>query len=266
MQSAPTAVSGTTVAINDTAPTTDRFNLSICEVLAVSSGTPQTWSISGTISPSTAGAGATVSLSGASTATVTADASGNYSFTGLANGTYAVTPTQTGYTFTPAGQSVTINGANATSVNFTGQSSSPSNPLGIDATVSTDGSSASTTISSASVSTSSGNELLLAFISTDYLTGANTTVKSVSGGGLSWVLVQRTNVQSGGSEIWRAFSASPLSNVIVTASLSQSIYSSISVMSFTGVDHRNERLRGDRGNWHRELQSRGSRRKPDYDA
>ena len=87
MQSAPTTVSGTTVSINDTAPTTDRFNLSICEVIPVSTGTPQTWSISGTISPSSAGAGATVSLSGASTATVTADASGNYSFTGLANGT-----------------------------------------------------------------------------------------------------------------------------------------------------------------------------------
>jgi hypothetical protein len=237
MQSAPTAVSGTTVAINDTAPATDRFNLSICEVLPISSGTPQTWSISGTISPSSAGAGATVGLSGASTATVTADASGNYSFTGLANGAYAVTPTQTGYTFTPTSQSVTINGANAASVNFTGQSSSqPPGLIGIDATVSTDGSSASTTISSSPVSTAAGNELLLAFISTDYLSGANTTVKSVSGGGLTWVLVQRTNVQSGGSEIWRAFSASPLSNVIVTASLSQSIYSSISVMSFTGVD------------------------------
>ena len=236
MQSAPTTVSGTTVSINDTAPTTDRFNLSICEVIPVSTGTPQTWSISGTISPSSAGSGATVSLSGASTATVTADASGNYSFTGLANGTYTVAPTRTGYTFTPTSQSVTINGANATSVNFTGQSSSSSNPLGIDATVSTDGSSASTTISSAPVSTSSGNELLLAFISTDYLTGANTTVKSVSGGGLTWVLVQRTDAQSGSSEIWRAFSSSALSNAIITATLSQSVICSISVMSFSGVD------------------------------
>ncbi len=237
IQSAPTALSGTTVTINDTAPTTDRFNLSICEVLPLSSGGSPTWSISGTISPSSAGSAATVNLSGASTATVTADASGNYSFTGLANGTYAVTPTQKGYTFTPTSQSVTINGANAASVNFTGQSSSqPPGLIGIDATVSTDASSASTTISSSPVSTAAGNELLLAFISTDYLSGANTTVKSVSGGGLTWVLVQRTNVQSGGSEIWRAFSASPLNNVIVTASLSQSINASISVMSFTGVD------------------------------
>jgi len=237
MQSAPTAVSGTTVAINDTAPSTDRYNLSICEVLPATSGPPQTWSISGTISPASAGAGATVSLSGASTATVSANSSGNYSFTGLANGTYTVTPNQTGYTFTPTSQPVTINGANAGSVNFVGQSSSPpNNSLGIDATVSTDGTSASTTIASAPVSTSSGNELLLAFISTDYLTGANTTVKSVSGGGLTWVLVQRTNAQSGSSEIWRAFASAPVSNAIVTATLSQSVICSISVMSFSGVD------------------------------
>jgi hypothetical protein len=33
MQNNPTPASGTTVTINDTAPTTDRYNLSICEVL-----------------------------------------------------------------------------------------------------------------------------------------------------------------------------------------------------------------------------------------
>jgi hypothetical protein len=32
MQDSATPLSGTTVTINDTAPTTDRYNLSICEV------------------------------------------------------------------------------------------------------------------------------------------------------------------------------------------------------------------------------------------
>jgi len=36
MQNAPTPLSGTTVTINDTAPTTHRYNLSICEVLPAS--------------------------------------------------------------------------------------------------------------------------------------------------------------------------------------------------------------------------------------
>jgi hypothetical protein len=33
MQTSPTPLSGTTVTINDTAPATDRYNLSICEIL-----------------------------------------------------------------------------------------------------------------------------------------------------------------------------------------------------------------------------------------
>ena len=63
----------------------------------------QTWSISGTISPASLGAGTTVGLSGAATATVTADSSGNYCFSGLANGTYTVIPTQSGDTFKRSG-------------------------------------------------------------------------------------------------------------------------------------------------------------------
>ena len=117
-QNASTALSGTSVTINDTAPTTDRYNLSICEILAAPSGA-QTWNLSGTIAPAAGGSGATVTLSGSASATVTADSSGNYGFTALANGTYTVTPSKSGYTFTPPSQSVTINGANVSGTNFT---------------------------------------------------------------------------------------------------------------------------------------------------
>jgi fibronectin type 3 domain-containing protein len=78
----------------------------------------QSFSISGTISPAAGGSGTTVALSGATSATTTTDSAGNYTFTGLANGTYVVTPSHTGYTFTPSAQSVTVNGANVTAVNF----------------------------------------------------------------------------------------------------------------------------------------------------
>ncbi len=196
-----------------------------------------TWKISGTISPASAGAGATVGLSGGTTATVTADSFGNYSFAGLANGTYIVTPARLGYIFNPGSQSETINGANLTAVSFTAQgSTSPPSPLAADATASTDAASASKTISTSSFSTKTGNELLLAFVSTDYISGANTTVTGVSGGGLTWALVRRTNVQSGTSEIWRAFAPASLSGVTVTATLSQSVVSSLTVMSFSGAD------------------------------
>ena len=84
-----------------------------------------TFSISGTISPVIGGSGSTVALSGAAAATIVTDASGNYIFSGLANGTYTVTPTNTGYTFSPVNQNVTVNGANQTGVNFTATAQVP---------------------------------------------------------------------------------------------------------------------------------------------
>jgi len=81
---------------------------------------PQTYSVSGAITPAAAGSGTTLTLSGAGTGTTTADASGNFTFTGVANGTYAITPSHAGYSFSPTSLSVTVNGANvATGLNFT---------------------------------------------------------------------------------------------------------------------------------------------------
>src|SRR5467141_1932861 len=48
----------------------------------------------------------------------TGDVNGNYTLSGLPNGTYTVTPTKTGFTFGPASQTVTVSGANVTAVNF----------------------------------------------------------------------------------------------------------------------------------------------------
>src|SRR6266704_4508103 len=76
------------------------------------------FSMSGMISPATDGSGTAVTLSGGASATATADASGNYILTGLANGKYTVTPSRSGYTFSPASQSANVNGANITGVNF----------------------------------------------------------------------------------------------------------------------------------------------------
>jgi hypothetical protein len=77
------------------------------------------FSISGTLSPATGGSGATVTLSGPASTAATADSLGNYTFTGLANGTYTIAPSHAGFTFTPSSQSMTVNGANVTAVNFT---------------------------------------------------------------------------------------------------------------------------------------------------
>jgi hypothetical protein len=60
-----------------------------------------------------------IALTPASSQTVAADVNGNFTFTNVSNGTYTVTPTKAGLTFTPAAQSATVNAANLTGVNFT---------------------------------------------------------------------------------------------------------------------------------------------------
>ena len=206
--------------------TTRTFSLSIV--------TAALWSISGAVTPSSLGSGAMVALSGG--ATTTADGSGNYKFSGLVNGSYTLTPSKSGYTFTPPSQPVTLSSANLTSVNFTAVPNATYGTITVDAQVWQDQSKVSSVVTSPTFSTVSNGELLLAFISAGYRSGTNTTVMSVSGAGLTWVLVVRTQVQGGTAEIWRAFSQTPLNRVSVTASLSGSVTSSITVMSFAGVD------------------------------
>jgi hypothetical protein len=106
----------------------------------------------------------------------------------------------------------------------------------IDALVWTDQAAALSPIVSPAFSTSAPNELVLAFIATDFASGTNTSVTTVTGAGLIWMLVGRTNVQSGTSEIWRAFATAPLTNVTVAASLSQPVSAMITVVSFKNVD------------------------------
>ena len=99
-----------------------------------------------------------------------------------------MTPSKTGFVFTPTSQPVAVNGANVAGVNFTIQTAPTG--LAIDVNVSTDQPSTTvTTVTSPTFSTTTGNELLLAFVAGDYLTGANTTVTSMTGAGLTWQLV-----------------------------------------------------------------------------
>ncbi len=79
----------------------------------------KTFSISGAVTLNGSGIpGVTVSLSGASTASTTTDANGNYSFGDVANGSYTITPSLTGFTFSPSSSSQTVNNTNISGVNF----------------------------------------------------------------------------------------------------------------------------------------------------
>ena len=99
---------------------------------------------------------------------------------------------------------------------------------------------AGTTITTPALTTTGPNELLLAFVSLDVSTaaGANNTVTAIdnTGGGLTWVLVRRTNTQRGSAEIWRAF-APTARTMTVTATFGLTANaSSMTIIAFGGVD------------------------------
>ena len=75
-----------------------------------------TFSISGTVTGDVT-ENITVTLNDGTVTQTEAD--GSYIFAGLSNGTYTVTPSLSGYTFTPANASATISGSDVTGINFT---------------------------------------------------------------------------------------------------------------------------------------------------
>jgi hypothetical protein len=138
---------------------------------------------------------------------------GGYSFAGLANGTYAMTPSKTGFNSTPANQTVTVKGTNVTGVNFTAKPA-----IAIDAKVFADRGTASTTVATSAFSTTAGNELLLAFISTHWTPGPNTTVTGITGAGLTGVDTSGTNGSGaiGATGTGNASSGAPTASLVTT--------------------------------------------------
>jgi hypothetical protein len=126
--SAPLAVSGTcTISVTFTPPSAGAKSASV-SIVSNAPSSPSTVTLTGTgvASGSTFTLSGTVSgawqehvaltLSGAGSGSFTTTASGAYSFPGLAAGSYTVTPSLDGYTFTPSSQTLTLSGS--TTLNF----------------------------------------------------------------------------------------------------------------------------------------------------
>lgn len=108
--------------------------------------------------------------------------------------------------------------------------------LVVDRQVATHQSAASSSIRSPSLTTSQAGELILAFIMSDGSATAKQSFSSVTGGGLSWRLRQRSNARNGTSEIWQAVAPTALSNVVVRANRSSGSYAgSLVVTAFIGA-------------------------------
>jgi hypothetical protein len=96
-----------------------------------------TYSISGTVS-GVVQQGVTIALSGATCATTLTDAGGNYSFTGLAAGSYTaypVTRLTCSYVASPSATAVTINNSNLIGTDFTLAAGNPCGGLGLAVTM-----------------------------------------------------------------------------------------------------------------------------------
>ena len=71
--------------------------------------------------------GVALKLNGPSCGQIITTGTENYTFTGLKNGSYTLTPSKTGCTFTPASRSVTINNSNVSGWSRTGFAGSGAN-------------------------------------------------------------------------------------------------------------------------------------------
>ena len=78
---------------------------------------PATYSISGRVGGDIR-QGVDIAVSGALSATVSTDPDGDYSVSGLPNGSYTISPSKPGYTFTQASRSVVIGGADSSGNDF----------------------------------------------------------------------------------------------------------------------------------------------------
>jgi hypothetical protein len=111
------SLSGYTFSPTSQEVTIDGATVTAVDFVATGSAT---YTISGSVTyGGSALSGVTITLSGDDTGADTTDSDGNYSFTGLSDGDYTVTPTRTRYSFSPSSEDVTIDGANESSVDFT---------------------------------------------------------------------------------------------------------------------------------------------------
>jgi RHS repeat-associated protein len=114
----------------------------------------------------------------------------------------------------------------------------PANPKPpvVDKVVSANHTSSGTSITSPALTTTSSNELVVAFISATGSSTSTQKITKISGGGLTWTRVTRANSQPGTAEIWQAHAASPLASVKITATLAHADHGSITVTAFTGAN------------------------------
>ena len=105
-------------------------------------------------------------------------------------------------------------------------------PVAVDGQVSALDSSGTGTVTAAGLSTTAAGDVLVATVSADaYSAGSQSA--TVTGGGLTWSLVQRENATPGDAEVWTATAPSALSGASFTSTLAVSgLAQSLTVVAF----------------------------------
>jgi len=108
-------------------------------------------------------------------------------------------------------------------------------PITVDAQISVDGTSSAGSVTTGPITAAAG-DTLIALVQSDGPSSANGQTATVTGGGLAWTLVTRSNSQFGDVEIWKATTASALTAKTVTSKQTVSgFHQSLSVVALAGV-------------------------------
>ncbi|MGJ0482958.1 MAG: Ig-like domain-containing protein [Methylomicrobium sp.] len=232
-QTTAAAIAGATISVEDTAPTTDHWNMAAVEVYPLtqtgSDTSPPIVTITEPLGGATVSGIVKVAANAADNSQV---ASVQFYLDDLPLGqTVTSPPYMTSWDTSTAtiGEHTLFARATDTSQN-TGESSPvtvmlansppPPKPIGKEVTVVKDGSGI---IRTHSFSTLTTGDLLVAFITYDGPSNRAQTA-NVSGARLKWKLVERSNSQPGTSEIWAARATGTLSRVRITAKPARRFY------------------------------------------
>jgi hypothetical protein len=242
--STASASAGQRVTLNDTAPTTDRWDLAAVEITPATTDT-----IPPAVNVTNPAGGETVSGTipvAANTTDNVAVASVRYFMDGKPFGSavtaapYALrwdTTTVSNGTHTLSAQVTDTSGNLSASRPVTVTVQNPAPPMTcfvMQADVSVHGQG---TVTTPSFHTAARGETLLAFVGSDGPAQAAGQTVTVSGAGLNWRLVRRANSQYGDAEIWQATARRVLSGATVTSTPARSGYDeSLTVIAMEGTD------------------------------
>ncbi|HLM86584.1 MAG TPA: Ig-like domain-containing protein, partial [Solirubrobacteraceae bacterium] len=227
------SASGQPLTLDDTAPTTDAWNMAAVEVLPVSEQSdtePPTVSIVNPTANETVSGTAQVSASASDNVGV---ASVQFYLDGSPLGAPVTKPpfaiswdtttaSNAGHTLTATAADAAGNVGQAAPVSVTVQNPAEEETcFTADITTSVEG---ARTVTTQPFTTAEAGEQLFAFVSADGPAGAGRQSAKISGGGLAWHLLERANSQSGDAEIWTAEAQTQLVNQEIKSKLARAGY------------------------------------------